>query len=343
MSQINITLSLNSQFTKQCTVTMLSCLTNANKGTRYTFYLLTYDLKGSDILFMHTHLDKFDSLQDIIIVRLSKEQYEAIPFVGSFGKETNFRLFIPQLLPHIDKILHLDCDLIVLQDLGQLFNLDIQDKAYAACDEKLKYMWFWNAIKYPYMEKAQKFHNKIGIDIYKQEIHYCNAGVMLINNNYWIQKDYCNRAIKFLNTHKDDPNYLFPDQDAVNWLALQDNIDANCDSRIYLDWKYNISDNIFFECNEKDSLKRKVLARSMGFDTDNLNIKPAIIHYATVPKPWEIKGNNFKIYTMYWDYANQIGWKNEKVSLSKSTKNVKKILKYILPYGIVRYIQKHKL
>lgn len=45
------------------------------------------------------------------------------------------RLYIPELLPEYDKVLYLDCDIIVCADIAELYNLPIGDNYLAACED----------------------------------------------------------------------------------------------------------------------------------------------------------------------------------------------------------------
>jgi lipopolysaccharide biosynthesis glycosyltransferase len=50
--------------------------------------------------------------------------------IGKWTQEINFKIFLPQILPDLDKILFLDVDLIVKNDLSTIFNIDMQDNIF---------------------------------------------------------------------------------------------------------------------------------------------------------------------------------------------------------------------
>lgn len=52
--------------------------------------------------------------------------------VEKWTKEIYFKIFLPILLPNVDKILHLDADLWVLGDVKILFDIDMGDNLYLA-------------------------------------------------------------------------------------------------------------------------------------------------------------------------------------------------------------------
>ena len=56
-------------------------------------------------------------VKDYIIYKLIKKKFEGLPFGGKFSHislATYYRLMLPEVLPvTLDKILYLDCDIIV--------------------------------------------------------------------------------------------------------------------------------------------------------------------------------------------------------------------------------------
>ena len=86
-----------------------------------------------------------------------------------YSKTTYFRLFIPDLYPQYDKALYLDCDIIIREDIAQLYNIDLEDNLVAgAPDEAVQ------AIK-EFREYVEKV---VGVSNYN---NYFNAGVLLMN------------------------------------------------------------------------------------------------------------------------------------------------------------------
>ena len=44
-----------------------------------------------------------------------------------YSKSTYFRLFLPNLYPNYDKILYLDSDIVILDDVAKLYNINIKN------------------------------------------------------------------------------------------------------------------------------------------------------------------------------------------------------------------------
>jgi len=364
MNDIPIVLCLNSAYTKPSMMVMYTALIHANKDTRYSFYFVHYDLKSTDIDEINQLGSKYSQCASINFIKIDQIDYDGIPVKGRFGKEICFRLFLPKYLPDLKKVIYLDCDTMVLDDLSELYAIDINDRAYAACSEKRMYQMIWNPIINQVFQTRFRFFKKFNFDILDDDTHYCNSGIMLINNYYWIKNNYLERSLSFIKEHLDDPDFGCMDQDVLNILAWQDNktINANDtnikasdseysnisdniikDSRVYLDWRYNMIIH-FPGLNNKTEDDIVVRARHSLFYLNNTNekIKPKIMHFSDPLKPWI--GGNTEYQKLYRQYARDIGW-NIKISSKKfiqaTVKYTLMIISWVIPYGIIKLFIKN--
>lgn len=94
-------------------------------------------------------------------IKICHDMLKNYPTFAHINSEATFyRYFISTFVPH-DKVLYLDCDLVVNTCLDDLFDMDLQD-------------YFVAVVKDPI---AEHFH----------QLDEFNAGVMLINNKLWKQ------------------------------------------------------------------------------------------------------------------------------------------------------------
>jgi lipopolysaccharide biosynthesis glycosyltransferase len=109
---------------------------------------------------------------------------------------TYYRLLLAEILPDtLEKILFLDCDLLVLKDVDYLFNIDISEFDIAAIEEEIS------------------IDDKLRIGLNAHDI-YINAGVMMVNLFNWRQSNLTNSFLIYLkNNHS---NLLYWDQDIIN-------------------------------------------------------------------------------------------------------------------------------
>lgn len=86
-----------------------------------------------------------------------------------YSKTTYFRLFLPNLYPQFDKVLYLDSDIVILDDIAKLYNTDMGDALVAAApDDVIRF----NEVFQIYVEKV------VGVADYHR---YFNAGILLMN------------------------------------------------------------------------------------------------------------------------------------------------------------------
>ncbi len=86
-----------------------------------------------------------------------------------YSKTTYFRLFLPNLYPQYDKVLYLDSDIVILDDIAKLYNTDMGDNLVAAAPDDIIQ---FNEVFQVYVEKV------VGVADYRR---YFNAGILLMN------------------------------------------------------------------------------------------------------------------------------------------------------------------
>ncbi len=121
-----------------------------------------------------------------------------------YTKTTYFRLFIPNLYPQYSKAIYMDSDIVVLDDIGNLFDIEMEDNLIAGVTDGA----VTNVpIFQEYVEKVvgmADWHN------------YFNAGLLLMNLDELRKYDFQNKFIRSLERIK------FPvaqDQDYLNRLC----------------------------------------------------------------------------------------------------------------------------
>lgn len=127
-----------------------------------------------------------------------KDYFNQTNFNTMFTPMCLMRAVTSKLLPRVNKVLQLDVDTIIADDLTELWNTDMGDNWIAACDEKLgRYK--------PYGRK------------------YYNAGVLLLNLKQ-IRKDHADdRLVELLNTKR----LQYIDQDAWNIIGQDKTVELD--------------------------------------------------------------------------------------------------------------------
>lgn len=174
-----------------------------------------------------------------------------LPAHGHFPPEAAFALLLPHLLPNLDRILFLDADLLVLDDLAGLWEVSLGDCVLAAVQDP--------AIPLCSSPRGVKHTGQLGIPV---NAPYFNAGVMLIQLNEWRKWDVSNRAFAYLRHAGGRLDFLH--QEALN-AAVWNNW-------LRLDPRWNVPGSL--------AGRRCKPAEVSGDDN------AAIVHFAGRFKPW---------------------------------------------------------
>lgn len=129
--------------------------------------------------------------------------------VTAWSYTTYYRLFLSSMLPEYSRLLYLDVDVLVCDDICTIFDADMQGKSVGTvqdvclcCDEHL--------------EAERRAMVRCGHDMSR----YFNAGVMLIDLDKWRQTS--NFIDKVEETFCALPHLVFPDQDILNYMFRDD-------------------------------------------------------------------------------------------------------------------------
>ena len=121
-----------------------------------------------------------------------------------YQKSTYFRLFIPDLYPQYNKALYLDSDTLILDDIANLYNIDIGNNLLGAIPDK--------AVQT--VPEFQEYVEKVvGVASYKK---YFNAGILVMNLDELRKFKFQEKFLYLLDTIKYS---VAQDQDYLNRLC----------------------------------------------------------------------------------------------------------------------------
>jgi lipopolysaccharide biosynthesis glycosyltransferase len=201
--------------------------------------------------------------------------------VGGVGitQASYYRLMLSELLPlSIKKVLYLDGDIIVRGKLSPLWDTDMTNHAIAAVSDAIEdTAEFYNRLKYPRCKG------------------YFNAGVMLVNLDYWRKHNVVSEFMDFIKNRADD--ILYHEQDVLN-VIFQDN-------KVTLPIKYNLNSGFLWKSPRYDrKYEREVLEARR---------EPVIVHF-TEEKPWMKYQRNPHPFISTWrKYQNRTKWKGVRI------------------------------
>ena len=202
--EIPIFFSTDDNYIPFLDVAISSLIENASKEYNYRIVVLNTGLQQENIDkvlknerpgFVIEFTDISKSVENI------KSRFKNI---YHFSVVTYYRLFIASLFPQYDKILYLDCDLVVLGDISKLYHTDLGDCILGAAPEQ----FVQNTDEFRlYAEKA------LGLN----PDDYVNAGVLLINLAEFRKEEIEQRFVQLITEY--DFDLLDPDQAYLNYLC----------------------------------------------------------------------------------------------------------------------------
>lgn len=289
-NKINIVFASDNNYAQHTAVAMASVLVNTKVPQKIQFYLIDDEIQTENKEKITKTVQKLGG--SVEFIKIKNSRLEDCYVSGELSRASYFRLDIANILDEsIEKIIYLDCDLLVYDDIEKMWQLDMGGKAVAAtCDLGIMAS-----------ARVRKQKNKfIGLPF---DAPYFNAGVLMMDLTKWRQGNYA-EAIIALATQNKYPNH---DQDALNKFFM------NNWQEIPLRWDVIPPVfNLFLKILNKPDLRKKAIEAKLN---------PAIFHYAGGYKPWEYEihdGFNDK----YYEYLKLTEYKDAKMpQFDKRRKN----------------------
>jgi lipopolysaccharide biosynthesis glycosyltransferase len=196
------------------TVALHSALANLSKSVSVKIFLVDNGISQSK---RHKCNNSLNSAHpNVSIYWSSPDLSEFSKLAHGYLTATTFsRIFVSEIVPEdIDRVLYIDCDVVVGDDISKLWNIDMTGTAFM-CALDAQYSGFNRLIR-------DKFPEVVA----PPATPYFNSGVMLINMPEWRRREIMVKARDFILRHGHELTYM--DQCALNavgvgaWKPLDD-------------------------------------------------------------------------------------------------------------------------
>ncbi len=263
---------------------MLTSLLVNNSGTDITIHVMidntvTEDSKKSLSSVTHSYGARIE------FYLMDKRLFDNFPLGKDYQSShittmaTYYRLFAHKVLPpHLNKVIYLDGDIIVRHSLNDLWNIGMTNCPIAGVPD----IQCYSVLHY------NRLH-------YSMQLGYFNAGVLLINLEYWRNNSVLDDFIRVIDEKRSVLSCH--DQDVLNYCFRE--------NKMLLPIKYNMQTGFLY--------RRELvpLPWSLDYQIDEGQRDPAIIHFITFPKPWNSDCNHpYK--PEFICYRNKTEWRNSK-------------------------------
>lgn len=291
----------NRQYCEHMAVAIASLLTN-NPGHRFRIYVALTESACEERSRIQETVARFSNA--ILVFKLyDPAAIKDFPIHSHITVDSYVRLFFSEMVdPDVDRLLYLDCDLIVCSDIEPLWKCDMQGAILGAVPDAFS-----------------DNHRALG---FAEDETYFNSGVLLIDARRWRAADLTPALVKYI--LENGPKLRYLDQDVLNAVLR---------GGIYpLPLRWNFTPRHADSTPELLGLSRREFME--------IRRKPGIVHFASGFKPWYY-GFEPHYKDRYYRYRALTPWRRqaakpkpgEKPALGHALKErAKAMLKWYFPW-----------
>jgi lipopolysaccharide biosynthesis glycosyltransferase len=291
MDEINIVAVSDEKYAKYMIVMINSILINNESISPISFYIIDCGIKQQDKDFL-INLVKNHKCK-ISFIHEDYSQCKHFHVRGHISHAAYVKVQMPSLLENLKKIIYLDGDLIVLDDIEKLWSRDVNNThLYAVCNPQ--------SISSAYID------DPIDKNIF-------NSGVMLINLDRWRENNIEEKALGFLK--ENSQKIKLHDQPALNALLH--------DKWLPLEAKWNVQTSFYYPKNMNTIYKKSEIIDALQ--------NPSIVHFTSNSKPWQFR-NAHPYKKKFIEYYKEVFSKKPKysdINVVSFLKRIKEKIKYI--------------
>lgn len=292
-------------------MTVIASIIHNNISEPINFHILHTNLTITKCNTIRNWIKQFAN-KTIDFYEVKKENFKDFPIDDhtylDFG--AYIRLYLGEVLYNLDKIIYLDCDILINASLKPLWEIDINNYAVAGVRDRIN--------------DYVRVYNRLG---YSMHEGYINSGVMLINLKRWREDHFFDKSKRIA---RNNPKILMNhDQDVIN-MIYHGQIKM-------LPFKYNLLEYYLYT---EDWL---YLDRKYYPEIIEACKNPTIVHFCMPQKPWHIECiNPYK--ELYYKYRKMTPWPELKLTHKKEKLSKKQKLKLALEkFGLYKVERKSTL
>lgn len=303
MNKVNILCSTDDNYVPYCGI-MLTSLFENNKELDIEVYLMCESLNEKNLDDLNLLSKKYSV--NIQMVQVDNTVFKDCPIRPNdhVSLVAYYRLIAADVLPqNINKILYLDCDIILNGCIKKLYDTDISEYAFGAViDEDV-----FNNEKYSRLN-------------YEKSYKYINSGVILFNLDYWKKHNIAKECFDYISSYPD--RIKLHDQDTINVVCRK--------QKKLLPLIYNFQTGFL--------LTDLYFNKAVEDDIMSSSKSPVIIHYTGKNKPW-MRYSQQPFRNLFFKYKKMSLWHS--MPLIKNL-NTTKVIRYYIYLLILLIKNKRK-
>ncbi|PMR69367.1 glycosyltransferase family 8 protein [Halomonas heilongjiangensis] len=245
---IDVVLCADANYARYGAAVMASAMAHARFPGRLRFHLLTPGLSEDVQCRLHAMVEASGSSINIMTAEPELPDGMAL---GRFGVSSLLPLYMHHYLPaDCERVIYLDCDVVVLKDLAELWDTPLAGHTLAA---------------------AMDLCNPSNLHSRREPEHYFNTGVLLVDLPRWRAERVGESALACLK--EEGASFKYPDQDALNHVL------AGNWRRLSPAWNFQPTAYAAVE-------KRYPHLQPFRAELQAAIRSPGIVHFIGSTKPW---------------------------------------------------------
>jgi lipopolysaccharide biosynthesis glycosyltransferase len=259
---LSIATAIDAAYLLPLKVMLASLKKHLRPSFRPVLYLLNQNLSNEQVASIAALIETHSIVP-------GSDALRALPQQRGFLPEAAFPLLLADLLPpSVERILFLDPDLLILDDVATIWEMDLRDNVLAAVADQ--------AIPLCSSPRGVKNRSELGVP---DDAPYFNAGVMLVDIARWKRSDALSRACEYIRTREGNVDFFH--QEALN-------------SVLWNDW---------LRLDQRWNCIASLTGRGDSVHGSRASTAPGIVHFAGRFKPWRFRvGGPFA--SRYADFAS---------------------------------------
>ena len=283
---INIALGFDKGYCRHAGATIQSIVYNTKTPVKF-YLMIDNSVTRLDRYFLKSIIEKNNHQVEFV----DMSEYFNDLYTGNWSKAMYYPIVLANIIKDSDRVLFLDSDIIVTNDLTDFYNIDLNNYYVAAVHDCA-------------MRSVIKMKRKMRMSISKEKItmeeyfsnmrkwndddisKYFNSGMLLLNLEFIKQQNAIDRMFEILKTE----NLACPDQDCFN-ICFHDNVKI-----MPVNYNFKILDE---GLHDNMDVEAKKIYDEYLVNDDKI---PDIIHFLI--KPWRQK--NVLLEKHYFKYLKQL-------------------------------------
>ena len=195
---MNILFSSDDNYARHLGVAIYSLLSHNTSSPQIRIYVIDNNISPDNITKLNQVISSFRNAEMNLIPFRKWADSLHLNMMWPISLSSYARLFVDDMLPlDVDRVLYMDCDMLVRGEISELWHIDLGDNIIGAVQDQV----------------SETAKTRIGLIFSDQ---YFNAGLLLIDLKKWRDAGIGDKCVRFIEAH--DGQVMHHDQGVLNGL-----------------------------------------------------------------------------------------------------------------------------